>query len=90
MSKKPTSKKTATKRASKANGQPRNERKTNPLHDKLVALMSRPNGADRSDIAKTGWKLPSINALRIAERRGMKTSIIKKEGELKRYVAKRA
>jgi hypothetical protein len=82
-----TSKKSATK---KANGKPRKERKTNPLHAKLIALMSRPNGADRADIAKTGWKYPSMTALKIAERRGYKTSVVKKAGELSRYIAKRA
>jgi hypothetical protein len=65
-------------------------RKANPLHDKLVALMLRPRGATRTDIAKTKFPAAAIAALRIVERRGYKTSTVKKPGELTRYVAKRA
>jgi hypothetical protein len=36
------------------------------------------------------FEYPAIMALRIAERRGYKTSAVKKPGELTRYVAKRA
>jgi hypothetical protein len=51
--------------------------------------LTRKDGATLTDIGKAGFRYPAIQALRIAERRGMKTSVVKKEGELTRYFAKR-
>jgi hypothetical protein len=73
------------KSSKKANG-----KKPNALHDKLVALMTRPNGATITDLQAAKFKRPSIAALRIVAHRGFKTSVVKKKGELTRYVAKRA
>jgi len=85
MSKKSTSKKPVTKKiASKATKKP------NALHEKLIKLFVRPNGATITDIAAAKFKYPAIQALRIAERRGYKTSVSKKPGKLTRYIAKRA
>jgi hypothetical protein len=58
----------------------------NPLHQKLIALMSRPNGATINGISEAGWMYSAIAALQIAERRGFKTNVVKKSGELARYV----
>jgi hypothetical protein len=65
--------------------------KPNALHEKLVKLFARPNGATITEIAAAGFKYPAVQALKIAERRGFKTSS-KKPGprELNRYYAKRA
>jgi hypothetical protein len=43
-----------------------------------------------TDTVEAGFKYPAINALRIAERRGYKTNVIKKDGELTRYTARRS
>jgi hypothetical protein len=83
--KKTTSK--TTKKNGKTNGKPR---KPNALHEKLIRLLSRPDGATLTETKKCGFEYPAIMALRIAERRGYKTSVLKKPGELTRYVAKRA
>jgi hypothetical protein len=80
MAKKPTSKKVVAN----------NARKPNALHEKLVRLMCRPTGASMHDLWNAGFKYPAMAALKIAERRGLKTSVIKKKGELTRYCAKRA
>jgi hypothetical protein len=81
MTKKPTSKKST-------NGKP--QRKPNPMHDALVKLMTRPNGADITEIKGTGFNAPCMQALKLVERRGFKTRVVKKAGELARYVAKRS
>jgi hypothetical protein len=81
--KKTTSKKTNGKTATAT-------RKPNPLHEKLIRLMSRPDGATLHDLWNSGFQQPSVFALKIAERHGLKTSIVKKKGELTRYIAKRA
>jgi hypothetical protein len=65
-------------------------RKTNALHEKLIKLFARPNGATLTDTVEAGFKYPAVAALRIAERRGYKTNVIKKEGELTRYTARKA
>jgi hypothetical protein len=78
-----SSKKTAV--GKKTNGKP------NPLHEKLIKLFSRPNGATITDISEAGFKYAAMAALKIAERRGLKTSVKKPgPGELMRYYAKRA
>jgi len=65
-------------------------RKPNPLHEKLIKLISKPNGATLVDIVDAGWKYSAMAALRIVERHGYKTSVSKKTGELTVYKAKRA
>lgn len=59
------------------------------LHERLISLMSRPTGATVSDFTKAGYKYPAMQALKIAERRGLKVSTKKPEGELTNYYAKR-
>jgi hypothetical protein len=65
-------------------------KKPNPLHEKLIKLFTRPNGATVHDTMEAGFNYPAMAALRIAERRGYKTSVVKKPGELSQYIAKRA
>jgi hypothetical protein len=63
----------------------------NPLHEKLIALMARKDGATIADFQTVdGFNIPSMAALRIAERAGFKTSAVKKPGERTRYYAKTA
>jgi hypothetical protein len=50
----------------------------NPIHQTLIKLMSRPNGATITDIAAAKFKAPAIQALRLVGRRGYKTSVVKK------------
>jgi hypothetical protein len=57
---------------------------------KLVKLLSRPTGATITDISEAGFKYAAMAAMKIVERRGYKTSVVKKPGELTRYIAKRA
>jgi hypothetical protein len=64
-------------------------RAPNPLHEKLIALMTRKDGATLSDVVEAGWKFAAMAALKIAERRGLKVSVVKKDGERTRYHAKR-
>jgi hypothetical protein len=80
-SKKSTSKKPTVVVLKKRNG------KANALHEKLIKLFSRPNGATLTDTWECGYKYPAVQALRIAERHGYKTNVVKKSGELTRYVA---
>ena len=65
-------------------------RKSNALHEKLIKLFVRPEGATMHDTWNAGYAYPAATALKIAERRGLKTSVVKKKGELTRYIAKRA
>ncbi|HWX34218.1 MAG TPA: hypothetical protein VNZ53_43190 [Steroidobacteraceae bacterium] len=65
-------------------------RKANPLHEKLVKLFVRPNGATITDISEAGFKYSAVQALKIAKTRGLKTSTKKPDGELTRYYAKKA
>jgi hypothetical protein len=63
-------------------------RKPNPLHEKLIKLFVRPNGATITDIVEAGWKYSAVAALAIAERRSYKTSAKKPgPGELTIYKA---
>jgi hypothetical protein len=71
-----------------ANGQ--KARKPNAIHEALVKLMTRPNGATITDIQEAKFKAAAMQALKIVGRRGYKTNVVKKAGELTRYVAKRA
>ena len=77
--KKSAAKKVATKKVS--------AKKPNPLHAKLLALLTRKDGATLADLGKAGFKYPAIMALRIAERHGLKTKIVKPEEGFKRYIA---
>jgi hypothetical protein len=52
--------------------------------------MTRPKGATLQEIKAAKFKAAAMAALKIVERRGFKTSVVKKAGELTRYVAKRA
>jgi hypothetical protein len=81
---KKSTKQAAKKSAKKTNG------KTNPLHEKLIRLISRPTGATLADLKEAKFNASAIQALRLVERRGYKTSVVKKPGELTRYIAKRA
>jgi hypothetical protein len=65
-------------------------RKPNALHEKPIKLFTRPNGATMHDTWEAGFKYPAIAALKVAERRGLKTNIVKKSGELTRYIARKA
>ena len=61
----------------------------NPLHAALIKLMSRPEGAAIADFQQIdGFNIPSMAALKVAERAGFKTSAEKKPGERTRYYAK--
>ena len=63
-------------------------RKTNALHDKLLKLFMRPQGATLEDTSKAGANRPAIAALNIFKKRGYKTSVVKKAGEPTRYLAR--
>jgi hypothetical protein len=91
MTKKPAEKKSAKKSTNgKATGPKGPGKKPNAIHEKLMRLMTRPNGATITDIADAGFKCASMQALKIAERRGLKVRVDKKPGELTRYIAKKA
>jgi len=79
MTKKPASKKSTNSQKA---------RKPNAIHEALVKLMTRPNGATITDIQQAKFKAAAMQALKIVGRRGYKTSVVKKAGELTRYVAK--
>jgi hypothetical protein len=85
-SKKTTAKKSAAKSAAK-NGK---AKPIKPLHAKMIALMSRPTGADLHELKKAGWKAAAMAALKLVERKGYKTNVVTKKGELARYVARKA
>jgi hypothetical protein len=66
-------------------------KKPNEFHAALIKLMSRPEGACIADFQQIeGFNIPSMAALKIAERAGFKTSAVKKPGERTRYYAKTA
>ncbi len=90
MAKKSTNKKAVASKKATVAAKGRKPRKPNALHEKLVKLMSRPGGATISDLSGAGFKYAAMAALKIAERRGLKTSTKKVPGELTRYIAKRA
>jgi len=63
-------------------------RALNPLHEKLIALMVRKDGATIADFQTVeGFNIPSMAALRIAERHGYKATSSKKPGERTVYKA---
>jgi hypothetical protein len=78
------------KETTNANGKPNGDRKPNPMHDRIIKLLSRPNGCTRVDLNEVEFPASSMTALRIAERKGFKTSAVKKPGELTIYKAVRA
>jgi hypothetical protein len=60
----------------------------NPLHAALIALMARKDGATISDFQTVeGFNIPSMAALRIAERHGYEATASKKPGERTVYKA---
>jgi hypothetical protein len=63
-------------------------RKPNALHDTLVKLMARPNGATMHDTFNAGWNYPAMAAVKIVERRGYKVTKKKVPGELTCYIAR--
>jgi len=81
-----TSKKSTKKSVAKTVG----SKKANPLHETLVKLMARPQGATMHDTYNAGFHFAAMAAVRIVERRGYKVSKKKEQGELTRYIAKRA
>jgi hypothetical protein len=90
-----SAKKTATKSAKKSAAKrptttSANARKPNALHEKLIKLFTRPNGATLTDTVEAGFKYPAMTALKIAERRGLKVTTKKVAGQPTRYFAKRA
>jgi hypothetical protein len=64
--------------------------KHSKLHDKLIQLFSRPDGATMHDTYNAGWPYSAKSAVKIAERRGLKITTKKELGELKRYIARPA
>jgi hypothetical protein len=63
-------------------------RAPNPLHEKLIALMARKDGATIQDFQGVdGFNIPSMAVVRIAERHGYKASASKKPGERTVYKA---
>jgi hypothetical protein len=52
--------------------------------------MTRPKGATLAEIKAAKFKAAAMAALKIVERRGYKTNVVKKDGELTRYVARKA
>lgn len=70
-------------------GKSRQRRRPNPLHDRLVKLLMRPEGATMHDTWNAGFYFPAKVALKLAARRGLKTKVVKVKGELTRYIARR-
>jgi hypothetical protein len=60
----------------------------NPLHAQLIALMARKDGATISDFQTVeGFNIPSMAAVRIAQRHGYEATASKKPGERTVYKA---
>ena len=87
-----SAKKTAAKKSAKKSAAKKSTvtKKPNALHEKLIKLFTRPNGATLTDTIEAGFKYPAMTALKIAERRGLKVTTKKVPGEPTRYFAKRA
>jgi hypothetical protein len=63
----------------------------NALHQKLIALMVRKDGATITDFQGVeGFNMPSMAVVKIARRAGYEASASKKQGERTRYVARKA
>jgi hypothetical protein len=78
-------KKVATAKPEKV-AKERKARELTPLHQKLAKLFER--GATVQELTAAGWKFSALAGLSIFERRGYKTSVSKKPGELTVYTAK--
>jgi hypothetical protein len=90
VAKKAAKKSVKTAKATKT-AKPVAEKAPNPVHTALIKLMLRPEGAGIADFQKVeGFNIPSMAALRIAERAGYKTSAVKKPGERTIYKAVKA
>jgi hypothetical protein len=77
-------KKVAAKKVAKV----QTNREPNALQIKLLKLFMRPQGATLEDTSAAGANRPALAALRMFERRGYKTSVVKKAGEPTRYLAR--
>jgi hypothetical protein len=65
-------------------------KKPNEFHAALIALMVRKDGATIQDFQGVdGFNIPSMAALKIAERHGYKTSAVKEPGKRTVYKAVR-
>jgi hypothetical protein len=60
------------------------------MHERLIRLFTRANGATVHDTMEAGFKAPAIAALRIVERKGDKVSSKKVPGELTVYTARKS
>jgi hypothetical protein len=80
--------KPVAEKAAKATKKPVVVKAPNPLHQALIALMLRKDGATITDFQTIeGFNIPSMAALRIAERHGYEATASKKPGELTIYKA---
>lgn len=55
----------------------------------VIKLLLRARGADIHDIKKIGFNQPAMNAVKLAQRRGFATSIMKMAGRMTRYYARK-
>ena len=65
--------KSIAKKSKKPAAKTGNAKPIKPLHAKLIALMTRPTGADLHELKKAGWKAAAMQALKLVERKGYKT-----------------
>jgi hypothetical protein len=87
----PVAKKSIAKKAVAKKAVAVKERAPNPLHQKLIALMTRKDGATIADFRTVeGFNFPSMAVVKIARRAGYEASASKKPGERTRYVARKA
>ncbi len=54
----------------------------------VIKLMMRKTGATLHDFREVGFGQSAVSAIRLAERRKLKTCIIRKKGKLNRYLAR--
>jgi hypothetical protein len=81
-------KKSTTKAAKSAKAVAKKAAAPNPLHEKLIALMARKDGATIADFQTVdGFNIPSMAVVRIAQRHGYEASASKKPGERTVYKA---
>lgn len=84
---KKVAKKSAKKVAKKAASGRKVVRKSPEQKKAVFALLKRTNGATMADIHAAGYPVAAMAVLKMAERNGFKTKVVKKEGELTRYHA---
>jgi hypothetical protein len=89
MSAKKTNTKVPAKKTAKKSAKNSVAKKVNPLHEKLIKLFTRQNGATLHDTKEAGFDYPAMAALRIVERKGYKVAVKKVPGELTVYTAKK-